>query len=164
MIRVLVVEDSRTQAFALCADLEAAGFAASLARSGPEALSLLEANEFEVIVSDVVMPGMDGYELCRRVKADPRTREIPVVLLTSMIDPLDVVSGLESGADNFMRKPYQAEQLTGRLRAAVHNQELRRTGQMPIGVRLSFLERDFDITAERQQIIDLLISQIPGIG
>ena len=158
MIRVLVVEDSRTQAFALCADLEAAGFAASLARSGPEALSLLEANEFEVIVSDVVMPGMDGYELCRRVKADPRTREIPVVLLTSMIDPLDVVSGLESGADNFMRKPYQAEQLTGRLRAAVHNQELRRTGQMPIGVRLSFLERDFDITAERQQILDLLIS------
>lgn len=158
MIRVLAVEDSPTQAAVLAADLESTGFTVSLARNGTEALTLLDAEEFDVVVSDVVMPGMDGYELCRRVKSHPRTRTIPFVLLTSLRDPLDVVNGLQSGADNFLRKPYQAEQLVARLRTAVGNRDLRRTGQLEDGIQLSFLEREFHITAERQQILDLLIS------
>lgn len=158
MIRVLAVEDSPTQAAALCADLESTGFTVSLARNGSEALDLLVADEFDVVVSDVVMPEMDGYELCRRVKSSSGTQAIPFVLLTSLSDPLDVVNGLQSGADNFLRKPYQAEQLVARLRTAVGNRDLRRAGQLDEGIQLSFLEREFRITAERQQILDLLIS------
>lgn len=157
-IHVLVVEDSPTQAARLRADLEANDFEVTLARHGAEALELLEATHVDVIASDVVMPGMSGYELCRHVKDDPRHRETPVVLLTSLTDPLEVVNGLESGADNFIRKPYERDLLTARLRAAVHNRDLRRSGRFQMGIQLSFLDREFDITADRQQILDLLIS------
>lgn len=158
MIRVLAVEDSHTQAAMLSADLEAAGFGVFLARSGPEALGLLDSDGFDLIVSDVVMPGMTGYELCRRVKDDPRTSDVPVILLTSLTEPLEVVRGLESGADNFLRKPYKAEQLTARCRAAIDNSRLRSADQPDAGVKLSFHERQFDITAGRHQMLDLLIS------
>jgi len=159
MVHVLAVEDSPTQAARLCADLEAAGFDVTLAASGAEAVRLLEQDPvYDVIASDVVMPGMTGYDLCRHVKDDPRLREIPVLLLTSLTDPLEVVNGLESGADNFIRKPYDNDQLMTRLRAAVHNRELRKSGRLQVGVQLSFLDREFDITADRQQILDLLIS------
>ncbi|HEU4812263.1 MAG TPA: response regulator, partial [Nocardioides sp.] len=158
MIRVLAVEDSRTQAAVLCAGLESEGFAVSLATSGDEALGMLDQQRFDVVVSDVVMPGMTGYELCRKLKDDPRSRDIPVVLLTSLTDPLEVVNGLESGADNFIRKPYQLDQLVARLRGVVHNRERRGTANGTDGVHLTFLEREFDITADRQQILDLLVS------
>ncbi len=158
MVHVLVVEDSQTQAARLCADLEDSGFLVSHASSGAEALRLLEAAAIDVVASDVVMPGMSGYDLCRTVKDDPRLKDIPVVLLTSLTDPLEVVNGLESGADNFIRKPYDREQLMTRLRAAVANRELRRSGRVQVGVQLSFLDREFDITADRQQILDLLVS------
>jgi diguanylate cyclase (GGDEF)-like protein len=158
MIRVLAVEDSHTQAAMLSADLKEAGFEVLLARSGAEALGMLDAESFDLIVSDVVMPGMTGYELCRRVKDDSRTSDVPVILLTSLTDPLDVVRGLESGADNFLRKPYKAEQLTARCRGAVDNSRLREADHPDAGVRLSFHERQFDITAGRHQMLDLLIS------
>ena len=158
MVHVLVVEDSPTQAARLCAELELGGFQVSLAKSGAEALLRLEQSAFDVIASDVVMPGMTGYELCRKVKDDPRLRDIPVVLLTSLTDPLEVVNGLESGADTFIRKPYEVAQVISRLRGAVTNRRLRSEGRCQVGVRLSFLDREFEITAERQQLLDLLIS------
>jgi EAL domain-containing protein (putative c-di-GMP-specific phosphodiesterase class I)/PleD family two-component response regulator len=158
VMRVLVVEDSRTQAMALCEELERAGFGVVVAGGGAEALTQVEAEKFDVIVSDIVMPDIDGYEFCRRLKEEPRFRGTPVVLLTSLTDPLDVVRALESGADNFMRKPYQPEQLIARLYAAGHNRELREGGRSRMGVQLSFMDRVFDITADRQQILDLLIS------
>ena len=158
MVHVLVVEDSPTQAARLCAELEAAGFEVSAATNGADALRELESRRFDVVVSDVVMPGMTGYELCRTIKDNPELRDIPVVLLTSLGDPLEVVNGLESGADNFMRKPYETEQVVSRLRSAVQNRELRKNGRFQLGVQLSFLDREFEITADRQQILDLLIS------
>ena len=159
MTHVLAVEDSPTQAEVLRADLEDGGFTVTLAHSGGDALRLLaDARSFDLVVSDVVMPGMDGYQLCKAVKDEPATRHLPVVLLTSLTDPLDVVHGLEAGADNFIRKPYQAQQLVSRLMTTLHNRELRTSGRMQMGIELSFLDRHFTITAERQQILDLLIS------
>jgi diguanylate cyclase (GGDEF)-like protein len=158
MIRALVVEDSRSQGLALRKELEAAHFEVALVETGQAALALLESEQFDVIVSDIVMSGLDGYELCRRVKNDPASRETPVVLLTSLTDPLDVVAALESGADNFVRKPYHPEQLVARLRAAVDNRHLRGAGPSRMGVQLSFMGRVLDISADRQQLLDLLIS------
>ncbi|HLB35101.1 MAG TPA: response regulator, partial [Gemmatimonadales bacterium] len=92
--RVLVVEDSPTQAQALGAALEAAGYEVGLAASGDEALQQLQPKGFDIVVSDIVMPGdVDGYELCRRIKAGP-LRDVPVVLFTSLADPLDIIHGL----------------------------------------------------------------------
>ena len=158
VIRVLAVEDSPTQAERLRTDLAAAGFDATVVTRPRQVLELLETEQFHLLLSDVVMPEMDGYELCRAVKDSIAGRNLPIVLLTSLRDPLDVVKGLESGADNFIRKPYQAEQLGARLRTTLHNRELRSTGRVQLGIELSFLDRSFQITAERQQILDLLIS------
>lgn len=157
MTRVLAVEDSPTQAERLREDLTAAGFAVTMARDGQEALACLETGQFDLMLTDIVMPGMDGYELCRTVKAMP-AHALPVVLLTSLTDPLDVVKGLEAGADNFLRKPYRSEQLAERLRTTLRNRMLRDSSRVQVGVKLSFLDREFEITAERQQILDLLIS------
>jgi diguanylate cyclase (GGDEF)-like protein len=158
MIRVLVVEDSPTQAERLRSDLATNGFGVLVARNATDALETLSDGAIDLVVSDVVMPGMDGYQLCRRIKDDARTRHLPVVLLTSLTDPLDVVSALESGADNFIRKPYEKEQLLARLGTVIQNRDARRDAQQDRGVRLSFLERELHVTAGRQQILDLLIS------
>ena len=155
---VLVVEDSPVQAEALRADLEEARYAVTVARDGSEALALLAAGEFGLVVSDIVMPGMDGYELCRAVKADPELASTPVVLLTSLGDPLDIIKGLEAGADHFLRKPYERDQLLSRIESILLNRDLRQGGQVQMGVELSFLGQRFMITSERQQILDLLIS------
>ena len=157
MTSVLAVEDSPTQAERLRGDLTAAGFAVTIARDGQEALACLKTGHFDLMLTDIVMPGMDGYELCRTVKTRSGDA-LPVVLLTSLTDPLDVVKGLEAGADNFLRKPYRAEQLAERLRTTLRNRMLRDSSRVQVGVKLSFLDREFEITAERQQILDLLIS------
>ena len=155
---VLIVEDSPVQAEALRADLEEAGYDVAVARDGVEALARLSANGFGLVVSDVVMPNMDGYALCRAIKADPELAATPVVLLTSLADPLDIVRGLEAGADHFLRKPYERDQLVSRIESILLNRELRQGGQVQMGVELSFLGQRFMITSERQQILDLLIS------
>lgn len=156
--RALVVEDSPTQAAAVRAELEAAQFSVVSAEGGLEALRLLETEEFDVVLSDVVMPDLDGYELCRRVKADPRYQDLPVVLLTSLTGPLDVVAALEASADNFIRKPPAPGQLVARLSAAVRNRRQRETGRARMAVQINFLGQLIDITADREQILDLLIS------
>jgi PAS domain S-box-containing protein/diguanylate cyclase (GGDEF)-like protein len=154
--RLLIAEDSRTQREVLRTQLLAAGYDVLAAADGEEALDLLRQETVQMLISDVVMPGMDGYELCRLAKA--QDRRLPVVLLTSMTDPLDVVHGLQAGADNFLRKPYDFTQLLSRIRMMLHNKQLRDAGQTQMGLELFFLNRRFMITAERQQILDLLVS------
>ncbi len=161
--RVLVVEDSPSQAAMLRADLEEVGYTVSVASDGESALAILLETDFDLLVTDVVMPRMDGYDLCRAVKADPRLAAIPVVILTSLSDALDVVKGLEAGADNFVRKPYQPEQLASRLESMLYNRALRDAGKVQMGVELSFLGRRFMITSERQQILDLLVSSLEDL-
>lgn len=154
--RVLAAEDSATQAAALRSHLEEAGFDVTLTTNGDEALAAVRRQSYDLVVSDVVMPGIDGYELCRSIKE--HNPEIPVVLLTSMRDPLDVVNALAAGADNFLRKPYQQEELVHRIRNMLYNKALRQEGRAQIGLELFFLGRRFMINSDREQILDLLIS------
>src|SRR6478672_5886046 len=97
--RILVVEDSATQAAALAELLERSGFETIVARRAERALEVLDAQSVDLVLSDVVMPGMDGYELTKRIRGMPALSELPIVLLTSLTDPLAIVRGLESGAD-----------------------------------------------------------------
>lgn len=118
-VRVLAAEDSPTQAAFLRRSLEQAGFEVSLAANGAEALALAGRESFDVVVSDVVMPELGGYDLCRGLKA---TRpELPVILLTGLDDPLDAVHAREAGADNFVRKPYEPAEIVDRVWAAVRH-------------------------------------------
>ncbi len=114
--RILVVEDSATQARLLRLILEDEGFTVDVAGDGPAALTQMAAASFDLVVSDVLMPGLTGFELCRTIKADPALRAVPVVLVTTLRDPLEIVQALECGADSFIRKPYEPDVLVVRLR------------------------------------------------
>jgi len=115
--RVLVVDDVPANLRLLEAKLRAEYFEVALAASGPEALALTSAWAPDVVLLDVMMPGMDGYEVCRRLKAQEATAHIPVVMVTALTDQAERVRGLEAGADDFISKPVDTALLFARLRA-----------------------------------------------
>jgi hypothetical protein len=157
-MHILVVEDSATQAEALRALLEGASYDVAVATSGEAGLAAFEAQQRDVVISDIVMPGaVDGYELCRRIKA-AKGRETPVVLLTSLSDPMDIIRGLECGADNFLTKPYEPDHLLERLERLLATRATRGHARSRLGVKVYFLGREFTIDSDREQILDLLIS------
>src|SRR5450830_707108 len=155
---ILIVEDSPTQAERLRRLIVAAGYRVRLAANGRAALEQIAAAKPQLIISDIIMPEMDGYTLCRALKADPRLAGIPVILVTALNDSKDIIRGIESGADNFIRKPYSEAYLLNRVSQVLLNQRLREDagGEAGIGVYLG--EQTHFITASRQQMLDLLIS------
>lgn len=114
--RVLVVEDSATQAAALALLLERAGYDTVLARRADRALALLEEQRIDLVLSDVVMPGMDGYEVCIQLKADATTRDIPVIFVTAHNDEQAETRGLASGAVDFIAKPINPAVVRARVK------------------------------------------------
>ena len=156
---ILVVEDSATQAQAVQRVLESAGYEVELARSGEEGLARFDAERCDAVISDVVMPGaIDGYELCRRIKSSETGRAMPVMLLTSLSSPMDIINGLASGADNFLTKPYDAAHLVERVQVLLRTREARASRKLRVGVDVYFMGQTFNITSDREQILDLLIS------
>ena len=103
--RVLVVDDILANVKLLEARLSAEYFDVLTAYSGPEALELMQIERVDVVLLDVMMPGMDGFEVCRRIKSEPKTMHVPVVMVTALDQTTDKVHGLEAGADDFLTKP-----------------------------------------------------------
>ena len=157
-IDILIVEDSPTQAEQLRFILEKNDFRVSVAANGAEALTLMEKQIPDVIVTDIVMPELDGYELCKRIRSDQRLKEVPVILVTTLSDPTDVIKGLEVGANNFITKPYDERYLVSRIQYLVTNMELRKNTKAEMGINVFFSGQNYFITAERLQILDLLLS------
>jgi diguanylate cyclase (GGDEF)-like protein len=122
---ILVIEDSPTQAAKIRYMLEKYGFTVVVARSGKEALSILAEKVPSLVISDVVMPEMDGFEVCSRIRDDERTRNVPIILLTSLSDPLDVIKGLQCGADNLITKPWDESRIMSRIHYIFANTNLR---------------------------------------
>jgi two-component system cell cycle response regulator len=115
--RILVVDDVLPNVKLLEARLSAEYFDVRTAANGFDALQLCSRSPFDVILLDVMMPGMDGFEVCRRLKADPATAHVPVVLVTALDHPADRVRGLEAGADDFLTKPVDELALIARVRS-----------------------------------------------
>lgn len=157
-VRILIVEDSATQALRLKYFLEQRGYRLSTARNGREALAAIHDDPPTLVISDVVMPEMDGYQLCRHLKQDEQFKAIPVILLTSLSDPVDVMRGLECGADNFVFKPYEEESLLARVAYLLANRHLRESESTKMGVEILFSGRRFFIRSDRLQILNLLLS------
>lgn len=157
-IRILIVEDSPTQREQLRFLLEEAGYQVVATANGEEALKEVEGQMVDLVISDIVMPGLDGYEFCKRLRATPRFEHLPVILLTSLADPRDVIRGLESGANNFICKPYEERALLARIQNILTNQEIRRASNSEMGISIFFAGQRFFITADRLQILDLLLS------
>ncbi|GGX64164.1 DNA-binding response regulator [Tateyamaria omphalii] len=131
--RVLVVEDEPAQREVLAYNLEAEGFAVSRAQNGEEALLLVNEEMPDIIVLDWMMPNLSGIEVCRRLKIKPETRSIPVIMLSARSEEIDKVRGLETGADDYVVKPYSVIELMARVRS-----QLRRVRPATVGQRLEF--------------------------
>lgn len=157
-IRILIVEDSLTQAEQLRYILERHGYIVSTASNGRQALDLMQMSRPSVVISDIMMPGMDGFQFCKSVKKDEKLSAIPIILLTALSDPQDVLRGLECGADNFITKPCDENYLLARIHYVLMNTELRSDSKMQMGVEIFFKGQKYLITSERQQILDLLLS------
>ena len=158
---VLILEDSPTQAVQLEYVLEKAGYSTATTVDGIEALEYLEGAESirpDIIISDIIMPGMNGFDFCREIKKDIALKDIPVILLTALSEPSDVISGLECGADNFITKPYKDDYLISRVKYLLENFAIRKNKPADHGVDILFSGKKYNIISERTQILDLLVS------
>ncbi|PLX02161.1 MAG: hypothetical protein C0595_12025 [Marinilabiliales bacterium] len=156
--KILIVEDSRTQLIHLQSTLENAGYYVESSENGKQALEKLETFTPDVILSDIIMPEMDGYELCEKINKDRRWHKIPIILLTALTDPQDVIKGLNVGADNFIPKPYSDDFLLSRINQLLVNSQMRSGTVSEMGMEIFFAGNKHIITSERMQIIDLLLS------
>src|ERR1700681_1818210 len=134
--RILIVEDSSTQAEKLRHLLEEDGYRVTAAATGTQARLAAHREKPALILSDIVMPEMDGYAFCKAVKSDDHLKDVPVILMTSLSSAGDVVKGLQCGADNFIRKPYENIYLLARIRYALANRALRDTEHAQVGVHI----------------------------
>ena len=155
---ILIVEDSVTQSLKLRYLLEKRGFEVTIARNGVEALSMMGSETPAVVISDISMPEMDGYELCQRIRTESRLAHVPVILLTALADPKDIVKGLQCGANNFIVKPYSENFLLSQIDYLIANQELRTASTQEAGIELFLAGQKHSFSVDRMQIIDLLIS------
>jgi phosphate regulon transcriptional regulator PhoB len=124
--KILVVDDEADLAELVSYNLKKEGFDVSVAQDGEEALGKIRSDRFDLVVLDLMLPGMQGVELCRIIRKDPRTEGLPVIMLTAKGEEVDRVLGLEMGADDYVSKPFSPRELLARVRAV-----LRRTAKRP---------------------------------
>ena len=117
MARILVVDDQRSNVEMIAGVLQARGYDVVTAADGEAAMEQVRAASPDIVVSDILMPGMDGYDLCRRLRADPATALLPVVLVTSLDPQGERMKGIEAGADDFLAKPLNWEELFAKVRS-----------------------------------------------
>ena len=156
--KILVVEDSRTQAEYLRHILENEGYRVTLAENGVEALEQLTIDRPALVFTDVLMPEMDGYELCRRIKTTKTTADIPVILVTQLFDPGDVIRGLECGADDFIIKPFESAYIRSRITTIQATmQQPNPDGSLP-ALPVTVGEKTYMVSASRLRIFQILLS------
>ncbi len=158
-IKILIVEDSPTQAEKLKYILEEQGHQVIHAMNGRAALAILNDQTPDLVISDIIMPEMDGFELCRNIKVNERLMSTPVILLTSLSDPQDVIRAVQCGADQFVTKPYDEKHLLTTIEHLLHDENLRDREEHQEGIQISTYKNEkYLITSSRRQILNLLLS------
>jgi len=157
-VNILIVEDSPTQTKMLRYILEENGYLVNSANNGVKALESICQKRPNLIITDIIMPVMDGFALCKAVKNNPELKTIPIMLLTSLSDPQDVIKGLQAGADNFLTKPYEDTFLIVCIQNIFANQAIRKNKPKDAEIEIMFAGERYFINSDRMQIIDLLLS------
>ncbi len=135
------------------------GFEPLIAAHGEMALTLIEEKKPDIIISDIVMPGMSGYDFCQKIRCSDVIGNIPLILLTALSDTCDIIKGLECGASDFITKPYKDDYLVRHINTLLENRKLRKnTREQEEEVRLAFEGTEYLISAGKRQILDILIS------
>ncbi len=122
--RIMVVEDDLMQRMLLAGILEAQGYEVVQAENGRHALDLLSETSPDLIISDIIMPEMDGFDLCRTIKEDQETASIPILLVTALDTRDDILTGIDAGANEFLTKPIEPRELSLRVRNAIRSRKL----------------------------------------
>ena len=143
---VLLVEDELAQREVLSYNLEAEGFRVARAENGEEALLLMAEENPDIVVLDWMLPNLSGIEVCRQIKTRPETRNTPVIMLSARSEEVDRVRGLETGADDYVVKPYSVLELMARVRA-----QLRRARPSAVGIQLEYEDITLDPESHRVQ-------------
>lgn len=141
---ILVVEDEASQREVLVYNLQAEGYRVSQAGNGEEAMLIVSEDPPDVIVLDWMMPHLSGIEVCRRIKTAPDTRAIPIIMLSARTEEVDRVRGLETGADDYVIKPYSVSEFMARVRA-----QLRRVRPSTVGQMLTYGDIKLDAETHR---------------
>jgi DNA-binding response OmpR family regulator len=155
---ILVVEDSPTQAEELKYLLERHFFKIRVAVDGKQALAFIAERQPALVISDIIMPVMNGYELCRQIRANESTKDIPVILLTLLSSTENVLEGLTCGADSFITKPYNEDYLFQHVTKVLANYPLDKNPPISIRVEISALRKYNVVSADPQRMLNLLIS------
>ncbi len=142
---VLVVEDEPAQREVLVYNLESEGYSVRSAENGEEALLLVDEHLPDIIILDWMMPNLSGIEVCRRLKTRPETRAIPIIMLSARSEEVDRVRGLETGADDYVVKPYSVVEMMARVRT-----QLRRTRPATVGQQLTY--QDIVLDSETHKV------------
>jgi DNA-binding response OmpR family regulator len=158
MRRALVVEDDADIVELLTHYLSADGFTVEAAADGRRALAVLRQGDFDLIVLDLQLPGLDGLKVCAEVRRDARLRDVPIVMLTARGDEADRIVGLEMGADDYVVKPFSPKELVARVRALFRRVDRREDAETPLRFRelrvdaarrtVRWKERDVRLTAK----------------
>ncbi len=157
-MKVLIVEDSKTQAERLRSILEDNGYEVAAAVNGKDALSKINQFKPDLLISDIVMPEMNGYELCRSVRKDPQYKNLTLILLSTLSEVEDIVTGLESGANYIISKPYNDDYLLKHLYTAITNQRMRQSQQEDRDVKILINGNEHIINVHKAHIVDFLLS------
>ena len=165
--RILVVDDTPANIHALSQVLKDAGYQVSVATNGVQALSVLERLRPDLILLDVMMPQMDGYEACARIKASTAWRQIPLIFLTAKSETADIVRGFEMGAVDYVAKPFNAHELLARVHTHLTLDQLHRENQrlllnvLPAAIAQK-LKQQVGIIADRYDDVSVLFADLVG--
>ena len=157
-VRIVIAEDSRIQAKMLIKRLESADYEVRWGETGHAALKLIKEDKPDLIISDIEMPEMNGYELCRSVKSDPALRRIPFILLSTLSSPEDIIEGLQAGADNYVTKPYEAQYLLSRVSSLLSTPIVESDDSDVPALEVNLKGKTYVVQSGRQQVLNLLIS------
>jgi class 3 adenylate cyclase/CheY-like chemotaxis protein len=154
---ILICEDSPIQATLLRRTLTQQGYHVTHAKDGAEGLKMVHEERPDLIISDVEMPNMDGYSLCRTIKQDRNLRTIPLMLLTTLAEPKDLMRGLNAGADNYLTKPYDVPVLLDRVKTLIDLSDQLKAKRLP-PTEVLFAGERYTVDATLQRIFNLLLS------
>ncbi len=155
---ILIVEDSAIEAELLRRTLDRAGYAVSVAKDGEEGLQMARARRPALVVSDINMPLIKGYQLCREIKYDEALWNVPVILLTMLSEAEDIIQAISSGADGYIIKPFVEASLLERIRALLATPIRRKRAEERRSEKVEYNGKPYTITGGSQQVLNLLLS------